>query len=185
LDESEVERHDHTANRDAEWTGRISFHPVPRNIGIKEGKPHLHTFGDTPCYLDAYCYQFGEGESRFLFGFELRRSLVELVLETQQRPILRIWDKRGLVAKAERLDSSSVRIEYLVRFPFLMVEYREDTPEGRRVWARNGNIVTRGEGVHKGGQIQVTVDYEGWEKLHAKETERRATRQPRQSGAAD
>jgi hypothetical protein len=150
---------------------KFPFHGM---MEINNGKPRFYAFSDMPTYLTTYQYQIGNDEIRFLIGFELQGELDNLILATRQGDVLKICDAKGIVFMAERVDAEHVGIMYLVRFPFFAAEFREDQRNGRRVWARNGKVITEGEGVQKGGTIRGTIGYTFFEEMVSIKSKRTA-----------
>lgn len=137
----------------------VAFHGL---LEFRGGTPTIYAFSDAPALIDTYAISLGGKRRVFRLGFELRRQLGKLVLATRRLGTLHIWDRRGIVFTATRLDEQSVRLEFSVRFPFFRLELESDDPKQGRIWARNGKIVSRTSGVRRGGAFGVTVEYRSW-----------------------
>ena len=134
---------------------------------FKNGKPKVHLFADEPCHLEVYGYSLGSSKRVYRVGFELEKDLSKLLLASRRRRTLRIWDRKGLVFKAERLDASRMRFQYAVRFSILKFEGKPDDQESPHVWVRNGKMVIKGHGVRKTGQVSGKMEYAAMERALA------------------
>ncbi len=127
---------------------RFAFHGM---VEIKNGQPHLYVFADNPCHLAPYNYSLGRGRQIFRAGFELEKQLAQLMLATRRRRFLRVWDSQGMVFQAERVDSTRVRCQYLVRFLLWKMEGSAEKGSEPHFWTRNGKAIIKGRGVKKKG----------------------------------
>ena len=93
-------------------------------VKVESGRPHFHLFADNPQRIETYAYRLGNSERVFRAGFELEKSLVNLMLATRRRGLLRIWDHKGRVFEAQRLDDSRLQMRFCVRFPLIKFEGR-------------------------------------------------------------
>jgi hypothetical protein len=134
---------------------------------FKKGKPKIHLFADEPCHLEVYGHSLGSSRRVCRVGFELEKDLSKLLLATRRRRTLRIWDQKGLVLKAERLDASRMRFQYSVRFSIPKFEGKPDNPKSPQVWARNGKMVIKGRGVRKSGLVSGEMEYAEMERALA------------------
>ncbi|MEO6807920.1 MAG: hypothetical protein ABI353_02275, partial [Isosphaeraceae bacterium] len=120
---------------------RLSFHGL---MEFQKGKLRFYLFADEPCQLGVYRHSLGSGRRVYRLGFELEKDFGKLLLATRRRRILRIWDCKGLVFQAERLDGSRLRVKYSVRFAIPKFEGKFADPEFPHIWVRNGKVVIKG-----------------------------------------
>lgn len=135
---------------------RVRHHGM---MEIKNGKPRLHFFADEPCHLGVFMYRLGGGRAVYRLGFELEKDLQRLLLATRRRRTLAIWDAKGLVFKADRLDSARLKFAFLVRFSVGKCEFRTDDPNYSHVWVRCGKMIIKGRGVRDTGQVSGEMGY--------------------------
>jgi hypothetical protein len=128
-------------------------------IEFVKPQPKIHLFPDEPCHLDVYMHSLGGSRRVYRLGFELEKDLVKLLLATRRERTLHIWDRKGLVFVAKRLDDSRLKIAFSVRFSILKFEGKPDSRESPHVWVRNGKAIIEGRGVRKKGHLQAEVDY--------------------------
>jgi len=140
-------------------------------LKIKNGKPHPYLFADHPQHLQPYAYSLGTGRQIFRVGFELEKSLLKLMLATRRRKLLRIWDQKGLVFQAVRLDASRMRYEQSVRFDLLKFAGAVDEKTPPHLWVRNRKAIVKGQGVKQVGDLKCEMEYAAIERgLAAKGT---------------
>ena len=128
-------------------------------IEIKDGKPTIYAFADTPQRLEPYTYRLGTSRQIFRAGFELEKSLLKLMLATRRRKLLHIWDQKGLVFQAVRLDASRMRYEQSVRFDLLKFAGAVDERTPPHLWVRNRKAIVKGQGVKQVGDLKCEMEY--------------------------
>jgi hypothetical protein len=143
---------------------RVPFHGL---IEFHKPKPKIHFFPDKPYELEIYGYRLGSSKMLYRVGFELEKDLGRLLLATRRRHALRIWDRKGLVFKAERREATHLRFQFSVRFSILKFEGRPDSPQPPCIWVRNGKVVIRGRGVRKTGLVSGEMQYTEIERAQA------------------
>jgi hypothetical protein len=132
-------------------------------VQIKEGKPTIYAFADVPQRIEPYAYALGTGRQYFRAGFELEKSLAKLMLATRRRKLLRVWDQKGLVFQAVRIDVGRMRYEQSVRFALLKFAGSADEKSPPHLWVRNGMVVIKGHGVKGRGGVTGEIAYEAME----------------------
>jgi hypothetical protein len=142
-------------------TRKFGYHGM---VEIKEGKPTIYAFADVPQRIEPYAYALGTGRQYFRAGFELEKSLAKLMLATRRRKLLRVWDQKGLVFQAVRIDVDRMRYEQCVRFALLKFEGREGEKTPPHLWVRNGRVIIKGRGVMKRGGVTGEIAYEAIER---------------------
>jgi hypothetical protein len=133
-------------------------------VEIKDGKPTIYAFADKPQHIEPYAYALGTGRQYFRAGFELQKQLARLMLATRRRKFLRVWDHKGLVFKAERIDGHRMRYEQSVRFLLFKFEGRADEKSPPSFWVRNGKAIIRGRGLKRKGGVTAEIAYEAIER---------------------
>jgi hypothetical protein len=71
-------------------------------------------------------------------------GLAKLLPATRRRRTLRIWDRKGLVFVAERLDTSPVQVRFSIRFAVLKFEGKPDNRNSPHIWIRDGKMIIIG-----------------------------------------
>ena len=113
-------------------------------IESHKGKPRLFLFADNPANVDVYEYRLGGRGSVVMIGYELERDLVGLLLATRDESSLCIWDRKGWVFNADRMDSAKLRFRFAVRFPIIKFEGKPERPGDPHVSAQNGKLIIEG-----------------------------------------
>jgi hypothetical protein len=133
-------------------------------VEIKNGQPHPHLFADNPQHIQPYSYALGTGRQHSTAGFELEKQIGRLLLATRRRKFLHIWDEKGLVFKAERIDADHVRYQQLVRFTLFKFAGRADEKSLPHFWVRNGKAIIKGRGIKTKGGVTGMIAYQAIEK---------------------
>ena len=128
-------------------------------IEMKRGKPKLHLFADHAANVDVFEYKLGAGKAVVRVGYELEGDIPGLLLATRSEGTLGIWDTKGQVFKADRLDDSKLAVEFCVRFPIMKMEGKPDKPGDPHVWVRNGIMIIDGQQVSDKGVMSVEMEY--------------------------
>jgi len=135
---------------------RFSNHGLMK---VTNGRPHFHLFADNPQRIETYAYCLGNSERVFRAGFELEKSLVNLMLATRGRGLLRVWDYKGPVFEAQRLDDSRLQMRFCTRFPLIKFEGRADEASRAHFWIRNGKAIIKDYGVRETGVVTAEAEY--------------------------
>ena len=137
---------------------------------MKKGKPQVYLFADSPVRIDWYSYRLGSRERVVKAGFELEKNLISLMFATRKRGLLRVSDHKGPVFETERLHDSRLQMRFLVRFPLIKFEGREDASSPPHFWVRNGKAIIKDYGVRETGVVTVEAEYAELERALATAT---------------
>jgi hypothetical protein len=89
------------------------------------------------------------------------------MLATRRRKVLRIWDQKGLVFRAIRLDASHMQYEQCVRFDLLKFAGAADEKTPPHFWMRNRKTIIKGHGVKHIGDLKCEMEYAAIERALA------------------
>ena len=147
-------------------TTRFSNHGL---IKRKDGQPQVYLFADTPQRLDSYCYRFGSRERVFKTGIELERNLVNLMLATRKRGLLRPFGTtRDWYTRPSDWMLPGAALRFCVRFPLIKFEGRENASSPAFFWVRNGKAIIKDYGVRETGVVTAEVEYAEVERAAAR-----------------